>query len=108
MAAITSQPPLSQSPDASEEPFSTVELLQDFGISDQQLSTTTTQEPEDAAVEYLDENPLLDEILHTSTNSFIQTKLQNETKTEDRTEKGPTKLGVKMSLLDEFFEKVGF
>lgn len=71
----------------SAEPFSTVELLQDFGVT------------EKTTPEVLGGN-LIDEILHTSTSSFIQSKLSEDGQS--------TTVDVDKSYIDKFFEDVSF
>jgi hypothetical protein len=73
----------------SAEPFSTVELLQDFGVTER-----TTPKPD-----VLGGN-LINEILHTSTSSFIQSKLSEDGRT--------TTVDVDKSYIDKFFEDVSF
>lgn len=76
--------------DEEEEPFSvsTDELLEDFGIN-------TTPKPEALG------GKIIDEILRTSTTSFIQSKLNNTNRKSSSSE------AVDKSYIDKFFEDVG-
>jgi hypothetical protein len=67
--------------ESTEEPFSTIELLKDFGVT-----AKSTPNPKDES--------LFNEILHTSTTSFIQSKLGEEENNVDE------------SVINKFFEEV--
>lgn len=87
LSTTTLKPKQSAEISNEDEPFSTLELLKDFGIHDR-----TTKRP-------IDES-LFNEILHTSTSSFIQSKLNEKDEGNE--------LEIDKSFIDKFFEDVSF
>lgn len=80
---------------SSEEPFSTHEFFKNFDVSEK-----SAKKP----IESKDES-LFNEILHTSTTSFIQSKLGNDN--EEKHQNG-SPMQMNKSFIDTFFEEVLF